>query len=82
MPFTPPGIILVLISVRGCVDLRAIVQLEGLGKLKKSSDLIGAPTCNLPACSIVPQPTMLQRAPLLFTFIKKTIQFIIVDEIT
>jgi hypothetical protein len=37
----PPGRFLVLISLRGCIDPRAIVQLEGLGKLKKSSDLIG-----------------------------------------
>jgi hypothetical protein len=40
-----------------------IVQLERLGKSKKTNDLIGTWTCDFPACSIVPQPTMLLRAP-------------------
>jgi hypothetical protein len=42
------------------------VRLEGLGKLKKKkkfNDFIGNQTRDLPACSIVPQPTTLQRAP-------------------
>jgi hypothetical protein len=38
------------------------VQLEGLGQLKRYGDLIGNGTCNLPACSIVPQPIVLLHA--------------------
>jgi hypothetical protein len=39
------------------------VRMEGLGQLKKSSDLIENRTRNVAACSIVPQPTTLSRAP-------------------
>jgi hypothetical protein len=35
------------------------VRLEGLDQLKKSNDLIASRTRDLPACSIVPQPTTL-----------------------
>jgi hypothetical protein len=48
----PSGRFLVLISVRGRVDSRTIVRLEGLGKLKKKIHLIGTRTRDLPACSI------------------------------
>jgi hypothetical protein len=43
------------------------MQGKGLGKLKKrkekSNELIGIRTCDLPVCSIVPQPTTLPHAP-------------------
>jgi hypothetical protein len=54
---SPQVSFLVLISVRGWVNPRATVRLEGLGKLKKSNNFIGNWTRDLPACSIVPQPT-------------------------
>jgi hypothetical protein len=39
------------------------VRLEGLSKLKEKIRLIGTRTRDLPACSIVPQPTTLPSTP-------------------
>jgi hypothetical protein len=47
-----------LIYFRGFVNLRAIVRLEVLCKLKKIQ-LIGIRSRDLPVCSLVPQPTTL-----------------------
>jgi hypothetical protein len=48
------------------------VQLEGLGKLKNFNELIRIQTHDLPACSTVPQPTMLPRAPNVCLIDKRT----------
>jgi hypothetical protein len=47
----------------GLSKLQGLMRMEGLGKLKKFSDLIESRTLDLPACRIAPQPSTLPRAP-------------------
>jgi hypothetical protein len=52
------------------------VLLEGLGRFKKSSDLVGKVNRDLPACSIVPQPSTLPCAPCRIQYFSKTSTYI------
>jgi hypothetical protein len=47
------------------------VRLEGLGQLKNPVTPIGNRTRDIPVRSIVPQPTTLPRAPLIFVIFPK-----------
>jgi hypothetical protein len=40
-----------------------VLRTMWIRSIEKFNDLIGNPTRDLPACSIVPQPTTLPRAP-------------------
>jgi hypothetical protein len=55
----PSGRILVLVGVRGCLNPRAVLCLEGLVKYEKSGCLTGNRTLHLLVCSTVPQSTAL-----------------------
>jgi ABC-type lipoprotein export system ATPase subunit len=58
----PPGRFLILISVSGSGNSKAMVLLEGLYELKTSNDLIGIKIRSFPACRIEPQAPTLRRA--------------------
>jgi hypothetical protein len=58
---SPQKYFLVVIYVDGWVTSRAILQLERLGKSKNKFSDTENGTSDLPACSIVPQPTTLYR---------------------
>jgi hypothetical protein len=59
----PPGRFLVLISVRGSVDPRG--HSAAGSSIEKYNNLNGNRTRDLPACSLLPQPTTLPRARVL-----------------
>jgi hypothetical protein len=74
----PPGRFLVLISVRGLVDHSADGRIKSI---KKSNYLMRNRTRNLPACSIMPRPTTLPRAPRNILWRKQIMKFLIMSSL-
>jgi hypothetical protein len=65
-PLPPQEIFLVLISDRGWVDPRGHSAAGKIMSMKNSSDTIGNRTRDLPACSVVPNPTAPSSSPTCF----------------
>jgi hypothetical protein len=61
----PQKHLLIFIPARGWVNPRAMVWLEGLGKLKKFNHFYGTRARDLLACSIAPQSSPLLRATII-----------------
>jgi hypothetical protein len=61
-------IFLVLIAVRGRVDPQSHSKAGRIMSMKNASDTIGNRTRDLPACSLVPQPTAALHVRDNFTF--------------
>jgi hypothetical protein len=59
----PPGRFLVLISVKSLSRPQDHNAAGRIRSVEKSSDLIGNRTRDIPACSVVTQPTTLPRGP-------------------
>jgi hypothetical protein len=70
----PPGRFLVLISVKRPRRPQGHSEAGRIRLIEKSNDLIGNRTCDLPACSLVPQPCYRWPPNLISVIIMVTIQ--------